>query len=389
MSSDGLDDLTVAGKDAWAALAVDYVEETIAQFGSRAGAFRAVRGGEAARASVQWTGFPERVAACLGRRRALELLDARPGLPGGRSLQEEYLEWRVVRRGKRIECVELTTELPDYWAVVAAYNPRRLLRRVAEFAGEDEVAPAEVFADPAALDPSTSAAEREQSFRERMLGDGTSPYNDGRRAICCMRQQSNSLFSAAALAAAALVPRAVIDPLDRRRRALRCDEAVPLFWLGQAQLGRASDPLLVERLGQLAFEGHAVALDPPIVMSIQSVARSRLRLPDGSPVSKRWFRFSRGAVAAGGERRFQRLVVTAPPGSDACVSDLIDVATERPIQYGGEIADLVSVALFFRVSGRRVISMPAKPTRLGRLREQDDCRELDALHAKLRRQRSR
>lgn len=350
MSAGGLHDLDAAGQTAWQACATSYVEDAITEFGSPEGGFRVALSDGSARVSIQWTGFPERVASCLGRRRTLELLDARPGLPGGRDLQEEYIEWRVIRRGSRIQRIELTTELADYWAVFAAHCPERLLAVVAGFAGEQEVGVRDVFGRDDALDASVSPAERESAFRDVMLGTGSSSYNDGRRAICCMRQQSNSLFGAAALAAAALTPRFVADPLDGRIRSLRCDEAVSLFWRGLAQLRRASDPLLVERLGQLAFEGRAVALDAPVCFYIRSVQTGRLRTPDGSRVPEQWFRYSRGNTGPDGQRRFQRLVFEVPEDEDICISDLVDVATERRIEFGGEIADLVSVALFFRVT---------------------------------------
>jgi hypothetical protein len=389
VSATYLDDLDPDGQAAWQAHAASYVEDAVAEFGSPGGVFRAALGDECARASVQWTGFPQRVASCLGRRRALELLDARSGLPGGRDLQEEYLEWRVVRHGSQIERIELTTELADYWAILAAHAPNRLLALVAEFAHEEEVAVREVFGRDDALDTGVTPAERESAFRAAMLGVGSSPYNDGRRAICCMRQQSNSLFSAAALAAASLTPRAVADRVDGRIRSLRCDEAVSLFWRGVAQLGRESDPLLVERLGQLAFEGRAVALEPPVGVYIQSVAIQRLRTPHGGTISDDWLRYSRGSVGEEGRRRYQRVSFEAPPHSDLCVSDLVDIATERHIAFGGEIADLASLALFFRVSDTSAAAVPPEPVKLRNVSDSEDCSELTELYTALVRKTSR
>jgi hypothetical protein len=325
---------------------------------------------------VQWTAFPERVAACLGRKRALQLLDARPGLPGGRDFHEEYVEWRVVRRGSRIERIEFTTELADYWAILAANSPGRALTLVREFADDTDVAVHDVFGDDGALDAGVTPADREKAFRATMLEAGASPFNDGRKAICCMRQQSNSLFSAAALAAAALTPRLVADAADGRLRSPRCDEAVPLFWSGVAQLGRASDPLLVERLAGLAVEGRAVAFDVPLGIYIQSVAVERLRTPDGAVVTSDWLRYSRGRVGPDGRHHFQRLCFEAPPDSDYCVSDLTDVATERRIAFGGEIADLVTVALFFRVSAKGAAAVPQSPVAIPAADETTDCDEL-------------
>jgi hypothetical protein len=380
VSATYLGDLDAEGQAAWQARVTSYVEDAAAEFGSPGGVFRAGLGDESARASVQWTGLPQRAVSCLGRRRALELLDARPGLPGGRAVQEEYVEWRVLRHGPQIKRIELTTELPDYWAILAAHSPDRLLALVAEFAREEEVAVRDVFGSDDALDAGVSPAERENAFRAVMLEAGMSPYNDGRRAICCMRQQSNSLFGAALLIAASLTPRVVVDALDRRIRSPRCDEAVSLFLRGAAQLGRESDPLIVERLGQLAFEGRAVALEPPIGVYIQSVAVQRLRTPDGATVADDWLRFSRGDVGADGHRRYQRVSLEAPPQSGLCVSDLVDIATEQQIAFGGEIADLVSLALFFRVTDEGAVAVPTEPVELRNVRDSEDCSDFTELY---------
>jgi hypothetical protein len=81
--------------------------------------------------ATDWTGLPVRVARCLGRERALALLDGR------RDLQEEYVEWRTVRDpgDGRIRRVELTTELRDYWRVLAEHEPERAADLAGEFTG--------------------------------------------------------------------------------------------------------------------------------------------------------------------------------------------------------------------------------------------------------------
>src|SRR6266511_3112184 len=180
MSASCLDDLDPVGQAAWQALATAYVEDAITEFGSREGNFRVGLREDCARVSVQWTGFPERVASCLGRRKTLALLDARPGLPGGRALQEEYVEWRVIRRGSQIQRIELTTELPEYWAVFAAHSPKRLLALVEAFAGEEEVAVRDVFGTDDALD---AAGRRVATRRSRCSGVALRSF--GARAIRC------------------------------------------------------------------------------------------------------------------------------------------------------------------------------------------------------------
>jgi hypothetical protein len=312
-----------------------------------------------------WGGFPVRVSDCLTRKRALELLDA-PGetiIDGGRGLQEEYLEWRVTRSNGVVDKVELTSELPDYWRTLAAHEPARLLELVGEFAGEN-VSAADVYG---IYDPSASGAtpaNREQAFAATML-HGSSPYNDGRRAICCMAQRSNDLEALFSLAVAATNCRVIRDASGEQLRCLTCYEAIPL--LGEAaQLGRGSDPVLVERFGRLAYEGRQVAFEQPIGVYLQSVEHTRLRTPSGEAVPEEWFTFSRGTEAsADGGPRYQRLTFEVPPGNGCAAGDLIDVATERKIRFGGEIAELVNLVVFLRVTKPEVIAVDrATPTPL-------------------------
>jgi hypothetical protein len=120
-----------------------------------------------------------------------------------------------------------------------------------------------------------------------------------------------------------------------------------------AQAGRLSDPVLVERLGRFAYEGRLVGFDDPIGVYIQAVERERLQLPNGEPIPAEWFRFDRGVPAsqtADGLPRWQRLTFAPPTGSGLRVSDLRDAATDQPIRHGGQIADLVQVAVMLRLS---------------------------------------
>lgn len=291
----------------------------------------------------------------MTRHPALALLDWTPSGGEGRirRLQEEYVEWRVVRDDVGIRRVELTTELSDYWRVLAAFDPQRTLDLVASFAWQPSVDPQFVYRDCDPFSPSTTPEEREAAFAAAMLSDDDpSPYNDGRDAITCMAQRSNTLPALVRLAAAATNPRIVRDPLSGCVRCLTCDEAIPLMD-GAAQAGRASDPVLVERLSRLAYEGRLVAFDDPLGVYIQSVESTRLRTPDDEPVPGDWFTFERGIAPSqttDGRPRWQRLTFEPSADSGLRVSDLVDVATEQPIRHGGQVAELVQVAVVLRVS---------------------------------------
>lgn len=306
------------------------------------------------RTLVDWPGLPLRPVDCIGRHQALPLLDwAPPGVGRQQSLQEEYLEWRVVSDGARIQRVEFTTELGDYWSVLAGEDPATTMKLVAGFAREQQVDPQAVYGDCDPFHPSTTPREREATFTRRMIeGDNQSPYNDGRSAITCMTQSTNSLSSLVQLTLAAAHPRVVRDRWSGQLRCLTCEELVPLL-SGSAQLGRASDPVLVERLARLAYEGRVVALDDPIGVYIQSAEYTRLRTPSGDVIPPEWFSFNRGTPASDdGDHpaRWQRATLEVPPDAELFVSDLIDVTTDEKITFGGQIADLIQVAVVLRVS---------------------------------------
>jgi hypothetical protein len=285
----------------------------------------------------------------------------------GRNLfQEEYAEWRVVRREDgKIVCFELTTELPEYWITLAGKEPQRMLSLLAEFAHEDAVAPADVYGE---LDPyaaGVSDAQRERAFSGWMLGPGASPYNNGLRAICCMRQPSNTLDALTQLVVAASGPHLVQDPISGLERCANAAELIPLLG-GAAVAGRNSDPLLAERLSRLAYERRLISFDGPVGVFIHEVQLERLRQPDGTLVPAEWFTLGRNAGGGLGQARYQRLTFQAPPGSRFCVDDLVDVATGESISYGAQVAQLVQLAVFLRTSKPGVVDQradaPASPS---------------------------
>lgn len=309
-----------------------------------------------------WGAFPIRVARCLSRRRALEVLDwhTEQGDEGRRRLQEEYLEWRIIRdeRG-RITRIEMTTELPEYWRTLAAWDPAQTVALVAELAREPSVPTEAVYGD---LDPhaaGVSPDDREKAFAATMLRrDGGSPFNDGRRAICCMIHPTNTLAALVELVARSAKPYTVEDESTGRFRHATAAEIIPLL-SGAAQAGRNSDPVLVERLGRLALEGRLVALSDPASVYVQGVEHTRLRQPDGSVVPPEWFTLERRVETRSSDEapRYRRLVLEVPPEESLTVSDLIDVATEQSISHGGQIADLVQLALSVRTSAPGMVTV--------------------------------
>lgn len=299
---------------------------------------------------VDWTGLPLRVASCLPRDDGLALLDwqGTSGCEGRQRLQEEYMEWRVVRdQDGGVRRVEFTTEMADFWRVLAAHAPAEALRVAARFAGEPSLPPAALFGPTDPFAAGVSPDDREAAFAATLL-DGPGPYNSGERSMCCMVHPSNTLQALVKLLSAA----AFSFVAGERGGCAPAWQTIPLL-SGAAEDGRGSDPVIVERLGRLAFERRLIGIADPVGMFIVGVEHSRLRRPDGRPVPPEWLTFGRGIAAgetADGRARYRRLVLEVPPGEGLRVSDLVDTATEQPIAFGGQVADLVQLAVFLRVS---------------------------------------
>ena len=206
--------------------------------------------------------------------------------------------------------------------------------------------------------------------------------NDGRDGICFMTHRSNDLGSLVGIVAAAATPCVLRDPVSGRSRCAAAGEVIPL--LGDAAVaGRASDPVIVERLGRLAFERRLVALDDPVGVYVQGVEHARLRTPDGAPVPKEWFVAGRGSRARGAGR------APAPPAAGARGAGGRGIrrerprrrATELPIRHGAQIAELVQLRVLVRMSAAGAAGAHAGTGGRARVRGADPCRDMRAIVA--------
>jgi hypothetical protein len=321
--------------------------------------------------AVDWGAFPARPTACLqSTSRANRLLDwtTLQGAIGRAEFQDEYVEWRTVRDADgKIRRVEMTTELPEYWLTLAAYHPVKTLQLVARFAGEASVSPQAVYGGVNPFKRGITPQERRAAFEDAMLPRGGkapwSPYNNGEKALCFMCQGANTLGGLIALASKASLPYGAKDPDTGELRKLSGPEAIATRTQA-ADACRNSDPTVVGGLIGLAWDGRLFALDDPTGIYIRSVQYDRLLQPDGSPVPPEWFELQRGSRPRGTDQleRSQRLVFEVPPGVDFSVGDLIDSQTGQPIEYGGQIADLVQLVAYLRVSAPKVV--PVNPREL-------------------------
>jgi hypothetical protein len=343
-----LDELGAAGRAAWDAVVADTLERSVEKHDPQGLTTDSAVATEIR--APDWPSFPARIAAERGAGEALVQMD----LPNGRlHHQEEYLEWRVVRKADAICRIELTTELREYWQVLAAHEPDRSRALIAEFAGVDEVAPEHVYG--ALGDPSAATAEaRAAAFAQTMLpvddAAPASPYNNGTDALCCLIHSDNTLAALVDLVLSAARPLLVEDVLTGRTRYPSGSEAIREL-NAAARDGRNSDPLIVERVTRLATERRAIGIDDPVGIVIRSVEHHELAQPDGTDVPASWFTFSRGVTAEeapDGLPRHQRLTFALAPDADFALSDLVVRRTGERLRHGGQLAALVQLTVYLR-----------------------------------------
>lgn len=367
-----LEELGQPGREAWEARIRTALDAAIAE-GTDMGVVRAGEhlrldpGRLLDRRSLDWPALPQHAVECLGRNNALRLLDwtGDAGQAIGRlAHQDEYLEWRVVRAGDEIQRIEMTTELPEYWEVLAGYEPRQLLALARKFARTAEVTFEDLYGSLDPLTPGLSADElsaafaatclpkRESVDRPEDLIDAVGSINDGVRGLLCMIHRDNNLVSLFRLMVSSLQPHLVVDSVTLRPRFPSGTEAIG--GIGAiATPGRNSDPLVVERLSRFATEGRSVAPGDPLGVYIRSLQLHALAMPDDSDVPLEWLHLSRGNEAdeeRGVPASFQRLTLEAPKDAPAQVGDLVVRRTGEPLRYGGQLAELVQLTLRVQTS---------------------------------------
>lgn len=365
-----LSDLEGLAKDEWNRYVSDKTKEAINSSGTKQFLPEVDDSITSPPVAVDWSGFPVRIQTCLdgSLRKTLRFLDWQLGnIDAGRPIgHEEYLEWRVVRNGAgKITRMEFTTEIREYWEILAKYHPTKCLRLLGRFAGERIAAFDDVYGgDPEQMTPE----ERSRAFQSNMfaLNDTPpkSPYNNGRRAIAFMGKSVNTLNAAIQLASFAAFPYQA-EETNGTIRSITGSEAIA-FTNQNALDCRNSDPTIVSSVIDQAVAGKFLVLDNPPGIYVLDVQHEKILLPDRSAsIPRDWFEFQRGS--RDGVERSQRLVFEVPPSQGFTISDLIDDEINEPIAFGGQIAKKITVGLYVRVSAPGAASVTPKNVSVGDL----------------------
>ena len=305
----GLDDLTARGRRSWSQLVSTMLAREAAgdtsvpndsprlQFFDLRGA---TLGDDAARKVMRWGAFPRKLAR--------EPQPQRWVLGDDRNRQEEYCEWAAERDGKgRILRAFFTTEVPEYFRLLARDDPDRLL--------------------------DTYRLHVSPAVRRRDLFSSNGAYREHNewnlRGAMHMIQRNNTLGAAVLLVAQATIVRARPGGglMANANELIRCGVA--------ADIDRNSDPLIVGDVNELARQGAAVTLDDPIGLYLDAFPTSGWKAPDDADPGEFW-EVTRGAGA-----HALRAVFSVPAERGYTVSDI--TIDGRPITSPSQIAEFVHV----------------------------------------------
>ena len=358
-----LSDFGPEAQEEWHVSVVDLVERYLAESGSKHFRLLAEDGWPEGVSVVDWDGFPRILQNCLGDEKSMQFCDWKlPTGDWGRVLgQDEYCEWRTVRNpdGKLVR-VEVTTELAEYWKILAAFQPMKTLRVLGRFAGEQIARWEEVYGPNNPFGATATPESRAADFDRMMVwreknAPVKSPYNNGQKAIAFLSKPISSLNAAVALFITAAIPYG--KQVDGNDVALDGPEAIAST--KQAAIDcRNSDPNMVGRMNEIVWDGRAVAFDDPVGVYIRSFAHTDLLDPDGNPIPQEWVDFQRGSRPhhGVGQERSQRLVIEVPPSAGFVLEDLVNADTNENIRFGYQIAELTKLSCYFRTSGAGAVN---------------------------------
>jgi hypothetical protein len=308
---------------------------------------------------VQWPGSPAEPRTCLSEEWAEKLADW--GEKGRSTFQNEYLEYILVYatdqdgrvRPKRFTA---TTELAEYWTVVAAVDPVQL-RTMAKDVLRRDVSYTELYGDGNADPMVLSPAVRRIAFALQVAGHGEHAElkNAGvpldpvgslnRQNALFMRQPINGLDDLVYIVMFGARPYSVSDAGARRKaetyeifdsqRAayLACRNADPHAAQG------AYDQVISQIDGPKA-DSSRLALADPLGMYIRGFNAAGLKYNDAD-LPNDWIRWRRGS-----EGMWQRLEVGPPDTHPAFLDDIIEGiggSTTKPLTGGYRLARRIVV----------------------------------------------
>ena len=327
-----VDDLDAAGRQAWHDKISKYMDAArrgrpqIPYSAPRPQFFNPARtaiGADAASEDVKWTAFPRLVkldnATDQQRWKAAD---------ASRTAQDEYCEWSIKHTGDKIASITFTCEGPEYWDLLAATSPDKVL----------ELYRTHVDA----------GVSRDDLFDANGGYIAENKWNDStERGAMHLIQENNTLGAEIEIAGAATIVRLNPDNsvMTDERKLIECGQ--------YGQVERNSDPFIGARVNFHARNKSDVTIADPIGIYFAGLDTQGWTTPDNTDPRTFW-RYTRGTAD-----RPVRAVLEVPAGKAYVLGDVkID---NRPIRFGGQVADRIQMTI--RAVATRIGQSTATPVK--------------------------
>lgn len=295
--------------------------------------------------AITWNAFPKEALRQYGREQALMLADRVQWTEGDtpvplRLPMTEYCEWHVVRNPdtNKIVTVTFTSEPFEYWAAMFGESvAEQTGNKHVKFPGDPDLVLKRYrdLVGPQVQRRDLVAKKRLDTPYGVIAKNHYNPFNkwNTTHGIVHLTSPPNTLGAEIALGGDATL-------LYRNARGDLLVEPDPLICCaGYGGPNRNSDPTIGGAVNALARAGAMVTLANPVGLYMDHIDLSGWAAPPGINIAD-CVRVVRGDAR---RRLIERLVVEVPAGHDAVVGDL--TIGGEPIQYGGQIAECITVKL--------------------------------------------
>lgn len=283
---------------------------------------------------IDWPGFPKLVRSQFPGNQ-VGAWQAVQNAPNPRNLQDEYVEWHVIKQGGKLARVSFTCETTQYYEFLAANEPAKLLA---------------IYKDL------VDAAQRNNVALSDLIVAGNyrprNKYNTQHGAVHLIHP-ANNLYAEVQIAAQACIlrKRANGTPITDSNELIQCSR--------YGEPGRSSDPKIGAVVNAQARAGASVSLRNPVALYFTKWSTpGDWKKPDGTPVGNYW-KLVRGSPAAtpGGTAMGLHLVYEVPSTEGFLIGDI--QVGGRKIEFAGEIAEQINVGLYALLCRDGLSSNPA------------------------------
>ena len=311
-----------ADREAWSRRIGGVVAQQAAEFPQFFDPTATDVGPDAMAPAISWIAFPATLLeGATSQEQRWAAADA------SRTVQDEYCEWAVERDDDDVLTrITFTTEVPEYFAHLAARDEQRLLATYRELVG-----------------PHVELDDLLDGGRYRP----DNVHNDSTRGRPAhLMQETNTLGAAVILAAQATVLRhdATGQPVTSAMALVRCGR------LGEPR--RNSDPQIAAAVNDAASTGAEISLQDPLGLYIDRLLVGGLARPDGGDPAELW------TIERGTPQHTVRASFSVPADLDFRVGDV--TVDGRRLEFGAQLADRVVIRLtaLVRPAGHRPRRQP-------------------------------